>query len=164
MYCPRHVTHSIFSTRIPIHRGETNSNSLAIKNKRQGMYSRQKKKKKTAIYVKMHLGEASTLYKAEVAAVRSLAPKTRYCHLKQRTKNRNRCLISQLEMKKENEDIFCNMARYFHLCPLVRKGSSFGIHLFIWLEKKSRNIINLSEKEKNLHFSDKTLYTSKSPE
>lgn len=25
--------------------------------------------------------------------------------------------------------------------------------------KKSRNLINLSEKEKNLHFSDKTLYT-----
>ena len=73
----------------------------------------------------MHLGEASTFYKAEVAAVRSLAPKTRYCHLKQRTKNRNRCLISQLEMKRGNEDILSNMALFSFVSPHT-KG------LFIW--------------------------------
>jgi hypothetical protein len=71
-------------------------------------------------------------------------------------------------MKQENEDIFGKMACNFHLCPLCTKWLFILVYTYLSdgtkKKKESRNTINLSEKEKNLHFSDKTLYTSKSPE
>jgi L-alanine-DL-glutamate epimerase-like enolase superfamily enzyme len=54
---------------------------LAIKKRARNVFKTKKYKNKTAIHVKMHLGEASTFYLAAVAAMRNLAPKNKILSL-----------------------------------------------------------------------------------
>lgn len=65
-------------------------------------------------------------------------------------------------MKQENEDIFGKMACNFHLCPLVRNGSSFWYTLIYPMEQRKRKkaaIQLISQRRKRICISRTKLYT-----
>lgn len=65
-------------------------------------------------------------------------------------------------MKQEIEDIFGKMACNFHLCPLVRNGSSFWYTRIYPMEQRKRKkaaIQLISQKRKRICISRTKLYT-----
>ena len=127
------------------------------------MYSRQKKKKKNSNlckdapwWSKYFLFGWSCCHEEPSAQKQDTVTWCKW------TKNQNRCLISQLEMKQENEDIFGKMACNFHLCPLVRNGSSFWYPLIYPMEQRKRKkaaIQLISQRRKRICISRTKLYT-----